>query len=727
MYIELLMKHLSRRAKIIIITTSVFLTIILIVLVRLLLTLNNPQNKNTVSDEEPKAQNQITQFRVTKPPKPIFEEWIEEENTYFNENEINVDSTIYTFKTSYSDKELTQLAISLGINNQPTIVNSINVYTNYATDSASIMSFDKETSNLLYFSTDGIQLTENNDVFSNISRIVTTLGLYDEKIKIFASYKKKNEPNIRYYELHRDWDLVGYPILNPVGLLNLSEDQSLRNLNFNDGNLPKDDQIYETSDSKDGYTRANDFNTMAIGIDEKRNKLVSINSNIRPFSLSQMSISKNDLLTKNEALERLNDQVYGVFLPEPSGKGATDFAKVFPANLAKGKRAVINEVSIAYLELPSSVSQTLLRPYYLFRGYSELDSGYRINFVVGVVAQKNPDVAGVSTFAQSFGGQQQGTLKFSDDTPAPTQAITIKPTNVLTTMPSVTIYTSPVVTDKPINNELCKFKEKDYIAIYEFEGLKYGLAYPIMNWYLIPNENSDFTADEYIEIINRLMKHLENNPGTFPSSVPITSTLRPAESLIQDIDFYKGCPIRMTGISPSLFIYGPLGSSFSLEPNFELTYKDPPLNESTWLVDTLNEDYIRVNNVLRKYIYYEYKPISFSKPSSGWIIEKNKLSELSKILASKLRFNTIESSRLLFELEHVAAEIEDQYLFVGLINQSEINRKLPLKIAPKIVNTQRYHFYVKGLNKNTSIRQPNLTPVVRTETMMLELGAIKGK
>ena len=152
------MKHLSRKAKIIIITTSVFLTIILIVLVRLLLTLNNPQNKNTVSDEEPKAQNQITQFRVTKPPKPIFEEWIEEENTYFNENEINVDSTIYTFKTSYSDKELTQLAISLGINNQPTIVNSINVYTNYATDSASIMSFDKETSNLLYFSTDGIQL-----------------------------------------------------------------------------------------------------------------------------------------------------------------------------------------------------------------------------------------------------------------------------------------------------------------------------------------------------------------------------------------------------------------------------------------------------------------------------------------------------------------------------------------------------------------------------------------
>ena len=61
------------------------------------------------------------------------------------------------------------------------------------------------------------------------------------------------------------------------------------------------------------------------------------------------------------------------------------------------------------------------------------------------------------------------------------------------------------------------------------------------------------------------------------------------------------------------------------------------------------------------------------------------------------------------------------------MNQSEINSKLPLNVTPKIGNIQRYHFYVKGLSKKVSIPKPILTPVVRTDKLILELGAIKGE
>ena len=744
------MEYLSRKSKTIVISALViFSSILIIVALLLLILIANPQNKKTVEKTEPTTQNQITQPEVTTPPKPIFDSWVEAESVYFNEVEINPFSSIYTFKTNYSDAELNKLSNFFGFYNEPTIVGKISTYTNYATDSASLMVFDNNNSSLSYFSADGLALTQTGDKPSNISEMISPFGLYDQSIKFFASYKRKDQSDVRYYEFHRAREQAGYPILNPVGLLNLSENQLVKDLDFISKNesLAKDEEIYETSDNKDGYVRADDFNTMTVGIDEKRNKIISIISNIRPFTQSPVSLSKNELLTKDEALEKLKTGNYEMFLPTPSGEGVIDFKKVFPGNLAKGKQAVINEIAVVYLELPSFTSQTLLQPYYLFRGYSELDSGYRINFVAAVRAQKNSDVAGVSTLTQGLGGQQQGTLKFSGPTPteiitieptekltvAPTEKTTIIPTNKLTptkkliVTPTSTTFASPTTNLTPTTKKPCAVTEEDFIVIYEFEGMRYGLTTKERFWYLIPDEDSDYTADEYIAIIKRFIKHLEDNPGLIPESLPSSATLRNIKYIIQDIDLYKGCPINMTGHSPSLFIYGSLGDSFTIEPDFELYYNDPPIDEGTWNVDTAHNNYIKVNNILRKYIYYEYKPVGFSQPTSGWVIDRNKLSELSAQLASALKLNNTEISRLLFELKHASSQIKERYLFVGIINESEINRKLPLNVTPTIENIQRYHFYVKGLSKKVTIPKPILTPVVRTEKLILELGAIKGE
>ena len=198
------------------------------------------------------------------------------------------------------------------------------------------------------------------------------------------------------------------------------------------------------------------------------------------------------------------------------------------------------------------------------------------------------------------------------------------------------------------------------------------------------------------------------------------------EGDIQDqVDY---CPIRLTGTSPSLFVYAPKGTAVTVEPGVKLTYSDPYLRGGdSWTARSLSGGALDVAGAKRDYLYYEYAGASFARPEKGWVVKKSDLSSLANtVLAGGLGLNSKETERAVFELNHAAASIDAGTVFVGIVDGSEVAAKAPLTVNPKPQAAYRIHFYV-GHVAGSKVSAPELTPIVRQPFTVVELGSYSGK
>lgn len=618
-------------------------------------------------------------------------------------------STVYTLKKNYSFDDVKHLA---GLLKSGDVMKRtgdyIITYTPPGQKPAALLVFNVNTGQLSYAATTGLtfRTEDETDFNASVYKYLQEVGLYDATLKVGATYKDKSNPDITYVEVHRDWSVAGAPILNPVGLLNLPEEKTMATLdmNYEKEELPEDNAIYNTSDGRDGLNRPNDFNTITLGISDKSNSVVSLKSNIRQLAETKTDVN---LISFDDAQSKLQNGEHDFILTMPSGGGDIPWDRVYQQNKATAPRATITDTFFTYLEQSPGYEQVQLSPYYIFRGYANLDNGYRISFTAAVSAtptQKKAKKFDIWSFIKQVNAQET-----ADDDQGQKQS-------------SFDLSPAPTLTPIPIDPNNCVPTVNQLNPVYEINGVKFGWSnIRIQNgtiktsrkgyYYLIPGSST--TAGSLQNEVNQVIIQVRSISGE--------NDFREFEKTLDDfVNQPTGCPLRVTGASPTLFVYGKPGTTYTIKPGGNVIYTEPvTAANGIWNVAVTNEG-LDVNGYSRHYIYYEYQKMNFSKPSAGWNIKKQDLSVFTKNIAAKLQLTEQETGRLNVELNHAAFDVKGDTLFVGIIDNKELEQKIPLQVKPA-VNIYRIHFYVT--QGGTKSHSPALSPIQRSENMIVELGA----
>ncbi|MCL5970838.1 MAG: hypothetical protein M1450_05060 [Patescibacteria group bacterium] len=418
----------KRNKKIFLLFFSIF--VLTVISVFLLGVQTNNKQRDQLVKSEPSIQPEIpieqtNKEKIINAPKVYFE------NYKNNSALISAPSflRVYSLKYNFKKEEIISFANKLGLdqykeNNSKN--ENVAVYNVLDKDKRGIAEFDKNSGSFFYQSF-GILKPENyakgqSEVFI-ASSFLKELG-FDDTVACTNTYERKdNIQNITYVECHRDWTKTGLPVINLGGVLNIAENQKILNLSAGevDKFSPLDTGVVNlnkisggklTAENSNGRARPNDFNTITFGI-AKDGRILTIDSRLR-FIDKEITLDNKDLITPKDALNVLKNHKYQYALTLPAGSGATDFNKVYEEdNVASGKEAEINEISLVYLDRPFDLSQERYAPFYIVRGIANLNTGYNVKFAQVVpalrselsivnttssVAGEKSSVAGAKTF-----------------------------------------------------------------------------------------------------------------------------------------------------------------------------------------------------------------------------------------------------------------------------------------------------------------------------------------
>lgn len=695
---------LSQRKKIIVIAIP-----LIIILVLVFLALNKPRSKLTGLPLalSPTPINLPPNLKPISPPTVKFDRWV------LNTPVISAEAraAVYSFRTNFPQEYISQLQQKLQVSGERIDQKNLAMIA----DKNKMIVFNTEVGSFIYYNKDGVPLAESQTNKSDaVLSFIQSLGFADPSLRVIATYKKTKQDSITYYEIHRDWQAMILPVLNRFGLTNLPEDTKLTSLSLTSKltNDKTDSSIYATSDNRDGYKRNDDFNTITVAVDTN-NKVIAITSHMRPFINEEITIS--DLRSYDEALGDIRAGKFDSIITAPAGEGLPNWEKIYPQNVAEAKEAVVTDAVLAYIEDPLSKTQAKLSPSYIFRGYAQSKSGYRINFIALVRATKQLNV--FNSFWHDFfkpvwaidknqiGSQHQGTFETSVTPTAP-------PTPTL--KPNEPTPTTPPSGCAPTAAQIAPLQDWNGVQVGYFPGVIYSV--PGGYYMLNPNFANENVLQEWINAA--LERHADGQFDPNPGGV------RELQDIMRDMFTTPECPIRLTGPSPSLFIYTQNGETTSIIPYFTLTYADPATdNNEGWNITQTNK--LQVNSTARNFIYYEYKPVQFAKPVNGWSLSREKINEFVDDIASQLQLTGLEKTRLSFEINTATRDLSSQHVYIGLIPQLEIDTKLPLFVSPNIDKMYRYHFYISA-NIPTDFTPPALEKIERGQDFGVEFGALTG-
>ena len=683
-------------------------------------------------------------------PKVVFETW-----TNTATSAASTPSS-YVLEIEQPSEEIgRELARKLGFGDIEFGEQSLTGSVETASESAMYM-YEVNTGSMFYLAETGKQLN-GPPSDETVMNFLQRFGVYDSSMSVFATYQKTSTPRVTYYEIHRDWEFVGLPILLDLGLVSIPESQPLDDLTQQNTPDVENEDIVSTSDGTDGYDRAEDFNTITVGVDDETGRVVYLFGNMRQIGSVQRDVP---LISSEEAFALLQDGNYEQLIPIPAGEGDPGFTDVFPNEVTNGSEAVITDMIPAYLEKPIMEKQELIQPYWIFRGYSELESGYRIRFIASVPAQQpqtgsdapqrgtetTPQVEetlqsslieqmiGIAYAGETqlFAQQQQESIPTNDPDPTPETVEELEPIEELQTEPPATEPTEAPseeeqtdARDQIASGQVqCRFPVDSLKDIVVINGLTFGRAPgaapnkpDFTDWYYVPDKNAADTiafAKSVFETGQRL--------GASRIEKWVVKDVLTAIQNAKRSDNPVICPARVTGLSPSLFYYGT--QQLTIRPLSDITYADPPLDAGIWYAKS-DINGMLVNDIPRTYMYYEYNPsrVRFQSGPDGWVIARVALPYWVARLSSQLQLTDTESARLLFEIMDTAKSIHTDYISIQPIQMHEVDNKLPLQVQSIIpVTVHRYFFHVEPATVSEILTEPVLSPVTRSDEMILELG-----
>lgn len=581
-----------------------------------------------------------------------------------------------------------------------------------ATTSTSMrtLAINRSTDSFSIIATDGIPLGDGDRDNALVS-FAQSLGYTGQTVTISASYKRQSTPDLTFYELRHSWAKLNAPYLSAYGIENtqgLTKPSTL-NLTSQSDNWQKNADIVSTSDGTDGYNRRSDFNTLTIAVHDSSSRVYAVQSTLKHLNASGIDTT----ITYEAAKQLLDRKQEAILLVKPAGQGVVAWNKVFPNNRAQAKKAVIDDAVLAYLD-PTSLPSRTLEPYWIMTGTMELASGYRSAFLSAVPAgmKATPRAQLIDLLIPP--AYARGTQQSSFEIGTPSGQIA---------------PTTPASTEKPVEAANCAPSSSDLNPIYDVNNMKIGYFDPFFKnrpaalmggypheWYYIPTRpvNFDQFMNDYAVIKQDFNRILAVNAGESAGSLTRVFG-RTMDILSKDILAHATsfCPTRMTGASPTLFVYSQSTTPITVNmKDIRITYSDPPLTSDQWSTQPLTQS---------RY-YYEYEKGQFTQARQGWNTRKSELNKLVNHIASKLALTQIERERLLFELNHAASDIFNENIFIGLIDAQEINEKIPLHVSSASVTVSRYHFAVTPA-RSIKPEEPSFAQVNRTGSYILELGA----
>ena len=580
-----------------------------------------------------------------------------------------------------------------GLIKEPKIDENAGRFSATSSSGSDMLYLQKPSGSFVFLSSDGVALPQkvkSQTLKSSVESFVHDM-FHENTLVITNEYDKTSTAGVHYYELHRSWESAGLPILSFFGLFNTKETVPFSTLKLGvSGDNLEDKSIVRTLDKTDGLRRPDDFNTVTVGVAE--GKVVSIASNARRIT----GVQQESIITYEEAVARLKANRYDKIYTTPAGEGDVEYTKAYAKDVATLAQVEVTESILTYLEeMPGTVQKKMI-PYFVFRGHGVLSSGYRVNVIAAVPATKQ-NVLGTSTsriLAQA------------------TQAATDSPALNLSTFvqtPAPTVQCGP--------GDIAELGVIDPQTVQtDSNGNQYFIANNFL--YIIP-QSTDIT---------QIYKTIDVAMLYSASSSAKLDGLRP--KVTNGVGLFDnaalGCPVRITGSSPTLFIYSSVPRSITLSPKFSLTYADPSTKNNNWDVFVNSSSSLLVSGVARPYIYYEYLPVTFEKPKSGWIVKKDEIGNFSKQIGKKLGLTDIETQRVASEIGNSAKDVQSSTIFVGIVAQQEVNAKLPFELTQKPQVFHRVHFYISGATGKETVSTPTLKPLERFPFMFLEIGAASG-
>lgn len=452
-----------------------------------------------------------------------------------------VRATLYALKQQYNRQEFANLAqhfISVAGNNVTETERSISVVTDK--EDVGLFYMYKPTGTFFYRAKSGIVLAPRGQ--SEPEQVETFMRELwnDGTLQVTGSYAKRSVPGVRYYEIHRDWDRVGMPIVNLIGTFNIGPERRIGTMSvLKKGDSVSDTDIINTDDKTDGLARERSFNTASIGVASGR--IVSVTSNIRP--LAKAGSRSHGVIPYEAAVEKLRSGNYTHLYTSPAGDGAPNSTLDYDENAVKLHAVEVGESFTAYLEELPNKPQTQLYPYYLFRGTAMTDTGFRVKFIVSVPAL-SPTVLGIpnqrsnSLHSQRSGfntSQQQGTFEFIDpsaasfpmvsQTPDYTPAPTANPRSM------EELECTPPPSPRGLSN-----------LTIDVGGSMYGIFHSpqkIHNnneWYIIPGNG--WNVDQLAGAVDKIVTTLNDDSA---------GLMRRMDRIVREFESTSvGCPVRIT-------------------------------------------------------------------------------------------------------------------------------------------------------------------------------------
>lgn len=328
----------------------------------------------------------------------------------------------------------------------------------------------------------GIELPSGPNESDRVGAFMKSLW-NDDTLLVTGSRKSASLPGVTLYEIHRDWDKVGLPIVNIFGMMNGSPDEKIGTSSL--------------LDTQGINTGSMVINTATVGVSEGR--IVYAASSIRP--ITPQGTGPKPIITYNDAVNTLQNGGYRILYINPVSDEASITLKT----------ATVSESFIAYLEDSPDRSQGQLTPDIVFRGTAETESGIQVEFVAAVPAV-SPANGGSTAVVQRTRSQQQGTLAFINPTIAP-RTEGARPSQQATPAAALT----PPKCVPPSVTDLTSVKE-------DAGGSKYGIYNN--DWYVVTG--GGWAVSQIPPVTNVTIKDLTSTIDLFalaPTGCPIKMTL----------------------------------------------------------------------------------------------------------------------------------------------------------------------------------------------------------
>lgn len=334
-------------------------------------------------------------------PKIIFKKYTNKSTTPLLPPVFNT----YTLRTNYTNNDVVSFAQKLGLYTyEASNSNNMLVYNFSDKEKKGILSFNKSSGAFTYESYGILKPIGYNEKWSAMDTaksFLKEIALYDNTIECANTYRKKDQSSqMTFVECHRDWQKTKIPIVNLGGILSMPENKKIGDLvvGATDNSTPDDLNIIDVRDvsgnsleKENGKSRPDDFNTVTLGI-YKDGRVLSVVSNLRLINQIKITDSARDLITPNEALIALENHKSQFSLTIPSGTGILEWDKAYPSNQVYSDNAVINDMSLVFVEKPSDNIQYDYSPSYLITGTAFLSSGYNVRFTEVIPALKSDNI-----------------------------------------------------------------------------------------------------------------------------------------------------------------------------------------------------------------------------------------------------------------------------------------------------------------------------------------------